>query len=247
MEKKINSFLFYKISAFMILSWICHFYCDTRTVNKFLDENWTPCRRLDTRNYRLLAKYKQNKDSNNLDLKGDKPFSGEEYKETNRLYNGSPLNKAQYYTEIIDYDNGMFDGKQFHFEKKLIKKKDYDDLLEKKRRICDIALKKIKFRKYRYGAFITFLFFLFAIGLPILQHFKYLKSAGEWLIKTALDLDNVWTAVEGVLKGAKEYFFLISFGILMFILSVLLVIALYKLLINNEKYNKIKLMSELNE
>ncbi|SCN12429.1 fam-m protein [Plasmodium malariae] len=246
MEQKINSFLFYKISAFMILSWICHFYCDTRTVNKFLDENWTPCIRLDTRNYRLLAKYKQNKDSNNLGLKGDKPFSGEAYKETNKLYNRSPLNKAQYYTEVIDYDNGMFDGKHFHFEKKLIKKKDYDILLEKQRRICDIDLKKIKFRKYRYGAFMIFLFFLFAIGLPILQQFKYLKSAGDSL-KSALSLSEVWTAVESVLKGAKEYFFLISFGILMVILSVILLISLYKLLINNEKYNKIKLMSELNE
>ncbi|SBS91633.1 Plasmodium exported protein (Pm-fam-a like), unknown function, partial [Plasmodium malariae] len=194
-------------------------------------------------NYRLLAKYKQNKDSNNLGLKGDKPFSGEEYKETNRLYNGSPLNKAQYYTEIIDYDNGMFDGKHFHFEKKLIKKKDYDDLLEKKRRICDIALKKIKFRKYRYGAFMTFLFFLFAIGLPILQYFDYLKIAGD-TIKSKLSLNVLWTLVEGVLKSSKHHFFLISFGILMFILSVLLVIALYKLLINNEKYKKFKLMAE---
>lgn len=211
-----------------------------------MDENWTPCRRLDTRNYRLLAKYKQNKDSNNLGLKGDKPFSGEENKETNKLYNRSPLNKAQYYTEVIDYDNAMFDGKHFHFERKLIKKKDYDDLLEKKRRICDIDLKKIKFRKYRYGAFMTFLFFLFAIGLPILQYFDYLKTAGHW-IKSNLSLDPLWTAVESVLSGAKNHFFLISFLILMFILSVLLLIALYKILINNEKYNKIKLMSEFNE
>ncbi|KAI4833641.1 fam-m protein [Plasmodium brasilianum] len=243
MEQKINSTLFFKISAFMILSWICHFCCDTRTNNKLLIEKWTPCRRLNTRSYRLLAKYKKNKDSNTLDLKEDKPFNGDRNKGKNRQSNRSPLNKAQYYTEVIDYDNGMFDGKYFHFEKKLIKKKDYDDLLEKKRRICDIALKKIKFRKYRYGAFMTFLFFLFAIGLPILQHFKYLKAAGD-KIKTALTLGTVWTAVEGVLNGAKEYFFLISFGILMFILSVLLLIALYKLLINNEKYKKFKLMAE---
>ncbi|SBS92319.1 Plasmodium exported protein (Pm-fam-a like), unknown function, partial [Plasmodium malariae] len=211
-----------------------------------LIENWTPCRRLNTRSYRLLAKYKKNKDSNNLDLKEDKPFNGEINKGKNRQSNRSLLNKAQYYTEVIDYDNGIFDGKYFHFEKKLINKNDYDDLLEKKRRICDIDLKKIKFRKYRYGAFMTFLFFLFAIGLPILQYFDYLKTAGDKL-KDALNLCVAWKAVENVLKGAKEYFFLISFGILMVILSVILLIALYKLLINNEKYNKIKLMSELNE
>ncbi|SCP02950.1 fam-m protein [Plasmodium malariae] len=246
MEQKINTTLFFKISAFMILSWICHFCCDTRTNNKLLIENWVPCKRLNTRSYRLLAKYKKNKDSNILDLKEDKPFNGEINKGKNRQSNRTLLNKAQYYTEVIDYENGMFDGKYFHFEKKLINKNDYDDLLEKKRRICDIDLKKIKFRKYRYGAFITFIFFLFAFGLPILQHFKYLKTAGDE-IKTALNLQTVWSAVEGILKGAKEYFFLISFGILMVILSVSLLIGLYKLLINNEKYNKIKLMSELNE
>ncbi|SBS93846.1 Plasmodium exported protein (Pm-fam-a like), unknown function, partial [Plasmodium malariae] len=118
---------------------------------------------MDSRSYRLLAKYKQNKDSNISCLKEEKTFSGNMNEGKNSQSNRSPLNKAQYYTEIIDYDNGMFDGKHFHFEKKLIKKKDYDDLLEIKRRICDIALKKIKFRKYRYGAFMIFLFFLFAI------------------------------------------------------------------------------------
>ncbi|SBS98511.1 Plasmodium exported protein (Pm-fam-a like), unknown function [Plasmodium malariae] len=224
----------------MILSWIYHIY-----FNKFLDENWTSCKRLDTRYYRLLAKYKQNKDSNNLGLKGDKPFSGKENKQKNKLYNRSPLNKAQYYTEVIDYDNGLFDSKHFYFKRKLIKKQDYDIFLEQKRRICNMALKKIKFRKYKYGAFMFFLFFLFAIGLPILQGFDYLKTAGDWIKTNITLLGTLWTAVEDVLSGAKEYFFLISFGILMVILSVILLIALYKLLINNKKYNKIKLMSEL--
>ncbi|SBT85526.1 fam-m protein [Plasmodium malariae] len=246
MEQKINSTLFFKISAFMILSWICHFYCDTRTNNKLLIEKWTPCRRLNTRCYRLLAKYKKNKDSNTLDLKEDKPFNGDRNKRKNKQSNRSPLNKAQYYTEIIDYDNGMFDGKHFHFEKKLIKKKDYDDLLEKKRRICDIALKKIKFRKYRFGVFIFFLFFLVGIGLPILQGLGYLKTAGESL-KNALSLSSVWNAVETALGEAKVHFFLISFVTLIIILSVIVLVALYKILINNEKYKKIKLMADLNE
>ncbi|SBS91641.1 Plasmodium exported protein (Pm-fam-a like), unknown function, partial [Plasmodium malariae] len=209
-----------------------------------LIEKWTPCRRLNTRCYRVLAKYKKNKNLNTLDLKEDKPFNGDRNKGKNRQSNRSPLNKAQYYTEVIDYDNGMFDGKYFHFEKKLIKKKDFDDLLEKKRRICDIALKKIKFRKYRYGAFMIFLFFLLAIGLPVLQQFTYLKIAGEWLKTNISLLGTLCTTVESVLSGAKNHFFLISYGILMVILTVILLIALYKILINNEKYKKFKLMAE---
>ncbi|SBT01639.1 hypothetical protein PMALA_082720 [Plasmodium malariae] len=64
----------------------------------------------------------------------------------NKEYYKSSLNKAQLYTEVMDYNNGMFDGKHFHFEKKFIRKKDYDYILQKSRRIHDIDLKKIKFR-----------------------------------------------------------------------------------------------------
>ncbi|KAI4841334.1 fam-m protein [Plasmodium brasilianum] len=246
MQQKINSILFYKLSALILLIWICHFYCHIGIINISLDEDWTPCRRLYTRSYRLLTKYKQNKDSIILDLKDEKPFNGEGEKGKNKYSNRRPLNKAQYYIEVIDYNNSMFDGKHFHFERKLVKKKDYDDFLEKKRRICNIALKKIKFRKYRYGAFMFFLFFLVGIGLPILQGLGYLKTAGESL-KNSLSLSSVWDAVETALGEAKKHFFVISFGILMVILSVILLIALYKILKNNEKYKKIKLMADLND
>ncbi|SBS94893.1 Plasmodium exported protein (Pm-fam-a like), unknown function [Plasmodium malariae] len=216
------------------------------TINISLDEDWTPCRRLYTRSYRLLAKYKQNKDSIILGLKDEKPFNGEGGKGKNKHSNRRPLNKAQYYTEVIDYNNSMFDGKHFHFERKLVKKKDYDDFLEKKRRICNIALKKIKFKNYGFGVSIFSLFFLLGIGLPILQSFNYLKTAGDWL-KSSLSLSDAWTAVETALGGAKEHFFLISFVTLIIILSVIVLITLYKILKNNEKYKKIKLIADLNE
>ncbi|SBS92569.1 hypothetical protein PMALA_036520, partial [Plasmodium malariae] len=96
--------------------------------------------KLDKRSCRLLAKYNNDKDSSVLVLK-DLPYNGEHEKmiitnnerrnkEKNKQPIKSLLNKAQYYTEVIDYNNGMFDGKHFHFQKKWVKKKDYDTYLE---------------------------------------------------------------------------------------------------------------------
>ncbi|SBS95922.1 Plasmodium exported protein (Pm-fam-a like), unknown function [Plasmodium malariae] len=212
------------------------------------------CRILDKRNYRLLAKCKKDKDSNNIYLNEFFPNNDKEEnkyitnnkkwnKEKNTKSNKSLLNKAQYYTEVIDYNNGIFDGKHFHFEKKLIRKKDYDAFLEKKGRIRDISLKKIKFKNYKFGSIIFLLFFLLGIGLPILQGLNLLQDAGD-AIKGLGNMKNVWKTIEQCLGTAKEYFFLIAFSTIILILVVILVIVIPKILRNNEKYNRIKAMYE---
>ncbi|SBS99478.1 Plasmodium exported protein (Pm-fam-a like), unknown function [Plasmodium malariae] len=89
--------------------------------------------------------------------------------------NRSILNKEQYYTELIDYNNGMFDGKHFHFEKKWIKKKDYDNFLENRKRIRHIALKKIKFKNYGFGVVLFFIFCFLGIGIPALPEISSLN------------------------------------------------------------------------
>ncbi|SBT00355.1 Plasmodium exported protein (Pm-fam-a like), unknown function, partial [Plasmodium malariae] len=216
-----------------------------RSINKSLYDNLKVNRKLDIRNYRLLAKCKEKKGSNIVELNED--IANNLKCEKNSLYNNEtvltkknkksnryPLNKAQYYTEVTDYNNGIFDGKYFHFEKKLIKKKDYDTFLEKKRRIRDITLKKIKFRSYGFGIVIFFLFFLFGIGLPILHGFEYLNNV----------LSPLEKLLESAGEGVKKYSFLISFGILIIILSVIILVAIPKILKNNEKYKKIKYMTE---
>ncbi|SBS94645.1 Plasmodium exported protein (Pm-fam-a like), unknown function, partial [Plasmodium malariae] len=137
-----------------------------------------------------MAKCKQDKDSNILELeqniknntkckKKDIAINEKGEKDKNKKSNKSSLNKAQYYTEVIDYNNGMFDGKHFHFEKKWIKKKDYDNFLERNRRICDISLRKIRFRKYSIGIAMFFIFLLLGIGIPILSSLPSLKEAWE--------------------------------------------------------------------
>ncbi|SBT00312.1 Plasmodium exported protein (Pm-fam-a like), unknown function [Plasmodium malariae] len=205
-------------------------WCDYSTFSKSLDENCCISRRLGTETYGSLAKYEMNKNSFNICLEenirnnemSDKKgisYNKKGIKRKITLPNKNLLNKAQYYTEVVDYNNAMFDGKHLHFEKKWIKKKDYDDFIDKNRKICDIYLKKLKFRNYGFGVSLFFLFFLLGI---------ILTEITEWL---------------GVEK--KPYIYIILFGVLMIMLSVMLIIALYKILRNNEKFEKIKLMTRL--
>ncbi|KAI4841580.1 uncharacterized protein MKS88_000173 [Plasmodium brasilianum] len=245
MDQRIMLLLLIKYFLFMLLTWICNLWNDARSINKSLYDNLKVNRKLDIRNYRLLAKCKKKKDLNIVSLNEDIADNGECEKKT--TYNNEnvftklkkqsniyPLNKAQYYTEVVDYNNGIFDGKYFHFEKKWIKKKDYDSFLEKKRRLKDIKLKKIKFRSYGFGVIILFLFFLFGIGLPILHGLEYLEnvlSPMNSLLQLAVDQE-------------KKYSFLISFGILIIILSIMILVSIPKILKNNEKYKKIKYMTE---
>ncbi|SBS96578.1 Plasmodium exported protein (Pm-fam-a like), unknown function [Plasmodium malariae] len=156
------------------------------------------------------------------------------------------LNKAQYYTEVIDYNNGMFDGKHFHFEKKWIKKKDYDNFLEKKRRTCDIALKNIKFKNYGYIVVMFLIFSLSAIGIDVLPRLKSLNDAWKILDDSNI-LKSLYDVVDGWDKTVKISIYLTLFSVLILILIIVFVIGICKVLRNNEKYNKLKFISEENE
>ncbi|SCN12510.1 fam-m protein [Plasmodium malariae] len=259
MEQKINLILFIKITAFFLLTWICHFN-RYRIFNRSVNEKLDFDHKFGTINHRLLGKHKQYMSSNNIGLKDDMSNYGEwkkrnlsnnekGSKEIKKQANRSILDKAQYYTEVLDYNNGMFDGKYFHFEKKWIKKKDYDAFLEKNRRIQNIALKKIKFRSYGCGITIIFFFFLLGIGLPILRVYESVKEAlftpfkTCWeFIYTTLGLGGVAEA-QAVIPGV-EHFFLATFVIITIILAVLIILIIPKILRNNEKYKKIKYISE---
>ncbi|SBS95918.1 Plasmodium exported protein (Pm-fam-a like), unknown function, partial [Plasmodium malariae] len=224
------------------------------TFNKSINEDYLLGRKLDIKTFRLLAKCKQDKDSNILELKQSiqnnrkckKKYialNEKREKDKNKKSNKSLLNKAQYYTEVIDYNNGMFDGKHFHFEKKWIKKKDYDNFLEKNRIIRDISLRKIKFRKYGIGVAFFFLFFLLGIGIPILPAISPLNDAWK-----ALGENKSWknwkNAIDGFVNNLGDYAFTILFTVFIVILSVILIIAIYRILRNNEKYTKMKLIME---
>ncbi|SCN12012.1 fam-m protein [Plasmodium malariae] len=253
MEHKIKLFLFIKIYAFIGLTWICGLR-NNGEYNKYFDGNYNIDRKLGIRKYRLLEKYKLEKDSNIALLKGNslnnerckKNYVSNSEKwanEKNKKINRNLLNKAQYYTEVVDYDSGMFDGKHFHFEKKWIKKKNYNNLVERNRRICDIALKKIKFRSYGFGVTQFFIFLLFGVGLAVLPTFDFWSSV-EAKIKESSLLGTLYSALKNLEKYEQFYIYVALFSLIMIMLSVMLIIGIYKILRNNEKYNKIKLMTE---
>ncbi|SBS97945.1 Plasmodium exported protein (Pm-fam-a like), unknown function [Plasmodium malariae] len=225
---------------------------DNSTFIKYLGENYNNSSKIDKKNYRLLAKYKQYKNYNDVGLKDNRQNKWEHQEKNiynnkkwgkgkNKQSNRSLLNKAQYYTEFIDYNNGIFDGKHFHFEKKWIKKKDYDNFLGKNRRIRDITLKKIKFKNYGFGVAIFFLFFLIGTGLPILRGIE--MSLSEEKRKTGV-LFELIEKLKQITKLDEGTIYLILFGVVIIILAVIVIIAIYKILRNNEKYKKIKLMTE---
>ncbi|SBS99263.1 Plasmodium exported protein (Pm-fam-a like), unknown function [Plasmodium malariae] len=223
-------------------------------LNKSLNVKWNLDSISEAIHYRLLAKYKKNRDSNTVDLTEDISNSmkckkinicnNEKLtKGKNNQLNGSLLNKQKYYTEIIDYNNGMFDGKHFHFQKKWIKKKDFDDFVEKKRRICDIDLKKIKFRNYGFGFALFSIFLLLGIGIPISPALTFLKVNWNTIQRNPLGKFLCGVIVK-LTDYTEKYSLIVFFSFLMIILSVILIIAIYKILRNNEKYEKIKLLSE---
>ncbi|SBS96600.1 Plasmodium exported protein (Pm-fam-a like), unknown function [Plasmodium malariae] len=219
---------------------------------KIFRKNSNFSKTLDLKSHRLLAKYNERKDSNIIDLKEDiqnnrnyeKKHVSNNVKLTkeNNKQSKRSLLKEKYYTEVTDYNNAIFDGKHFHFEKKWIKKKGYDYYLEKRRRICDIALKKIKFRSYGFGFALFFIFFLFGIGIPGLYGIESLNIKWE-----KIKDHDFWKIFEEHIKNIvpaeiRPYIHIITFSILIIIISVIIIVAIYKILRNNEKYNKIKLI-----
>ncbi|SBS99525.1 Plasmodium exported protein (Pm-fam-a like), unknown function [Plasmodium malariae] len=233
---------------------MCHFNSNMSKISKSPNENCSLDIKLKTRNYRSLAKYEQHKDLNIVCLKKDisnneqsekKNVTNNEKKTNsiNRNSNRRLVNKVQYYTEVIDHNNGMFDGKHFHFKKKFIKKKDYDDFLDKNRKTSNIALKKIKFRSYGFGIAIFILFFLLGIGLPIL---RTLDLGDSPKLET---FSYLWKLMEGnvgetIKNLGVQNFFLIIFFVSIVVPAVILIITIPKILSNNEKYKKIMLMTE---
>ncbi|KAI4838032.1 hypothetical protein MKS88_003455 [Plasmodium brasilianum] len=252
MDPKIKLLLFIKISSFILITWICHFK-NVIIVKKSLNENFNLYRKLDTINYRLLAKYKKYRGSNTVGLKEDKSYYKEWKKRNisnnekvtkgkNKRSNRNLLNKMQYYKYVVDYNNSMFDGKHFHFEKKWIKKRNYDDFNEKNGKLCDVALKKIKFRNYGFGFSLFLIFLLLGVGIPLSPALPFLNIKWSDINGDPLG-DFFFDVTVKLAKFLKMHPYIVLYSSLMIILSVVLIVVIYKILINNEKYKKIKLMT----
>ncbi|SBS92638.1 Plasmodium exported protein (Pm-fam-a like), unknown function [Plasmodium malariae] len=214
---------------------------------KSLDECYTLGRILNKRTHRLLAEYKKDKSSDILVLKEDIPNYREfEKKDISYCIKGEirkieksnkPLHKERFYTQVTDDNKGIIDKKYFHFEKKWVNKKDYGILRDKSRKISENDLKKIKFRSYGFIVTLFSIFFLFGIVYPVLEGLNMLKELKNNLLGILGNIIGDPTAVQ-------HYICSIFFGVLISILAIIIIITIPKILINNEKYKKFKLMDE---
>ncbi|SCP03073.1 fam-m protein [Plasmodium malariae] len=246
MEQNIKTLFLIKISMLILFTRLWHFINDMNGFIKSSDESYTLGRVLKKRTYRLLAEYKENKGSNIVVLK-DMPNYKEcknKDKSNNKkggiLKNGKPnksLSKKRFYIKLTDYNDGMSDRKYFNFEKKWIRKKDYEIFQEQNKRISDKNFKKIKFRSYGFAVAVFFLFFLFGIGFPILQGLGYLRT----LKIHFLGMIGLITGLDPT--AVQDYICSIFFGVLIIILAIVIITTIPKILINNEEYKKFKLMN----
>ncbi|SCN12479.1 fam-l protein [Plasmodium malariae] len=182
MKQKIKPLLFIKIVTFIILSWIYQFDVYLSMHNKSLNECYNHRRKIYTTNYRLLAKYKQDRDLSFFCLKEESP-NGVNYKEDissneegevgkKKHINGSLSTNARRNKKSLNNKSCIFETKKYsHLEKKIFKELDYVDFLKNSRTISDKIYKKILLKKCGLRIALPLLLFLVLAVSFILDHF----------------------------------------------------------------------------
>ncbi|KAI4833595.1 uncharacterized protein MKS88_000071 [Plasmodium brasilianum] len=171
MEQKIKTFLFKKISTLIFLCWICNIDTYTSTHNKSLNKLYSHHIKLYARNYRSLAKYKQNKDScivylmeqtpNGVNDKQDISNNEKASLGKNNYSNGSSPRSARGLKKNIKNKSCIFETKKYsHLEKKIFKELDYVDFLKSNKTLSDRIYKKIMLKKCRLRFALPLLLFL---------------------------------------------------------------------------------------
>ncbi|SBS96723.1 Plasmodium exported protein (Pm-fam-a like), unknown function [Plasmodium malariae] len=126
------------------------------------DENYIE-RKLNARNYRLLAKCKNNNDSSMVGLKFF-PYNEkmekkhktveESSKAKNKYSNGSSSKYTKDHKQITRNKSNIFETRKYsNLEKKIFKELDYFDFLEKNRTISNKVYQQTIFKKYRLRIF----------------------------------------------------------------------------------------------
>ncbi|KAI4838055.1 hypothetical protein MKS88_003478 [Plasmodium brasilianum] len=169
MERKTMLLLFVKITAFSRRS-------------KSLVECYNKRRKLYGRNYRLMAKNKQDKDSSILYLKEEIPngvnyikdiFNNEKCTSgKTKQSNGSSQRNKRVHKKNMKNKSCIFETKKYsHLEKKIFKELDYVDFLKNNRTISDKIYKKIILKKCGLRVALPLLLFLVLTVSFILDNF----------------------------------------------------------------------------
>ncbi|KAI4839831.1 hypothetical protein MKS88_001734 [Plasmodium brasilianum] len=274
MEQKIMLSLFIKISTIILLTWLYHSYYDVNSLKENMDEKYNFSRHLKTSNCRLLAKYKQEKDSRIANFKEEMPHK--ELKEKKYISNNkketegklkqscrSSLYIEKYSKNVKKNKCGIGKTKKyFDFEKKIFKKLDYEYYVKNIKIIEYNEYKKLARRKRRIRITLLLLFILILI-LPILDLSLETFTEGgllgllRMLYKTGSKETGIY-GVEGLLTsllsegtwGNIEKICVLSlffYGVPFLIFVVIFILGMiyyYKKVI---KYENIKFRKRLNE
>ncbi|KAI4837516.1 hypothetical protein MKS88_003993 [Plasmodium brasilianum] len=173
MEKKMMIILRIKIYAFILLSWTNHFKNDVSTFKMSEVDNYKLEKKINASTYRILAKYKQDKDSCAVYLheyipkyqsKEKRYVSNNEEKnpETKKQSNGRALVNEGGHKQHMKNKSFMFETKAYsRIEKKIFKELNYIDFLQNNRTITDKFFRKIIFKKYKVRICLPLFLFLF--------------------------------------------------------------------------------------
>ncbi|SBS97584.1 Plasmodium exported protein (Pm-fam-a like), unknown function [Plasmodium malariae] len=152
-----------------------------RTLKKSLDESCNHGKTIYTRTYRLLVKYKQERDSSTLGLKEKIRINGNHEKEDiSNNENDDSRKKKQLNIFPSKIESGhkvamrnksrTFETKKYsHLEKKIFKELDYTDFLKNNNTISDKIYKKIVCKKYGLRVVLPLLIFLFLLIIFIVD------------------------------------------------------------------------------
>ncbi|SCP03084.1 Plasmodium exported protein, unknown function [Plasmodium malariae] len=195
MEQKIRFIFFIKTFKYVLLFWMCHFYSAMSRFDKFLNNKYGFCRKLDTRSYRLLGIYvkdiypyvgylelkmpysKKRKSEKSLIIDNEKWI--EEKKE--KLYR-SLLYKEKLIKQLMKNKNTMFHKSYNHYEKKIMNGLGDKDFFKKMLLINDKDYKKLKRKKYGLRLCLLLLLFILVLVLPIVDlSFGKFQNAGTLL------------------------------------------------------------------
>ncbi|SBT85443.1 fam-m protein [Plasmodium malariae] len=274
MERKNRLLFFIKFVAF-IITWMYYFQSDLSTFNKSFCEIYRLNGKLNARTYRLLAKYKHDKNSNIVELKEGisnsgmcirKYFSNNE-RETigkKKQSNRDSLNDDGVKEEALKNKSCIFGTKKYsYFENKIFKELDNAEYLEKNNRISDKTYNKIKFKKRRLRFSLVLLLFILILVVPLIDlsiynvYGKELLSA-LGLLTLSTGYSGYFPEVSGSLKaplGLKDSMFrevirvptIIKYCIPILIIFVVLMLSIVYYYKKVMKYEKIKFMEKLKE
>ncbi|KAI4840225.1 hypothetical protein MKS88_001583 [Plasmodium brasilianum] len=264
MNKSIMIFSFIKIVVLIFLTWIQHLSKHVITFNKYLGKKYTLAIKLDDRIYRLLAKYKKDKDSkvvmlrddisnNGMDKKKDISNTEKECKEKKKeLYRGS-LNNYDGHKQDMNNKYSKFVTKKYsHFEKKIFKELDFVDFLKRNKNISDKTYKKIMRKKFSLRLGSPLLLLLLLSTLLIVDIYLCSSSGGKGFLELSglKSILNNWestlkTYFNWLLTGTSQSVLEPLFTIVLFVIPLLIIgftLTSYVFYYHNKakKYEKIK-------